>query len=477
MGSEWRVIVCALVVGGAIGCLKPAEVTQCGDFTCGLGAICSPDGTSCVAPETVYACTGLADSDRCTYTGVSAGVCTAGICIAGGCGNGVVEAALGEICDDGNLVSLDGCRSDCKSLEMCGDGIQDLPANEYCDCGTATSPSTLPTCDGPNSDAPGAICRTDCTLARCGDAVLDPGEICDDGNTVAGDGCRADCGGRWTAMASMTYQRLNGVWGASATAVFAVGNGRVLRYDGSSWSVMPILPAMQTSDLKFISGTSASDFWVASDAQVFHLTGSTWTEMTPPSFQVAYLLMTSATDGWLVGTDPSKNPLTYRWNGSAWQSFSNPLAGVSSMFARSPDNAWAAADFGTQLLHFNGTAWQNVLDGASSPVKTVFITGSPTDLLGVRPLNVSNGTSRGYARVTGATWPAFSECCSDIPTMGALGGTAGDYILVGDEGKIMRFDGATWTIESASTSQKLTGVWGAAPGRVFVVGENGTILY
>ncbi|MEM9488906.1 MAG: DUF4215 domain-containing protein [Myxococcota bacterium] len=28
---------------------------------------------------------------------------------------------------------------------------------------------------------------------RCGDGVLDQGEVCDDGNTAAGDGCRADC--------------------------------------------------------------------------------------------------------------------------------------------------------------------------------------------------------------------------------------------------------------------------------------------
>lgn len=27
----------------------------------------------------------------------------------------------------------------------------------------------------------------------CGDAVLDEGEVCDDGNTQSGDGCRADC--------------------------------------------------------------------------------------------------------------------------------------------------------------------------------------------------------------------------------------------------------------------------------------------
>jgi cysteine-rich repeat protein len=40
--------------------------------------------------------------------------------------------------------------------------------------------------------APGP-CRLDCTLARCGDGIVDGGEVCDDGNTGGGDGCAADC--------------------------------------------------------------------------------------------------------------------------------------------------------------------------------------------------------------------------------------------------------------------------------------------
>lgn len=38
-----------------------------------------------------------------------------------------------------------------------------------------------------------AKCRLDCTIPACGDGLLDGGEICDDGNTVGGDGCGADC--------------------------------------------------------------------------------------------------------------------------------------------------------------------------------------------------------------------------------------------------------------------------------------------
>jgi large repetitive protein len=44
-----------------------------------------------------------------------------------------------------------------------------------------------------NSVAPGARCRLDCSLARCGDLILDTGEECDDGNRLPGDTCDAFC--------------------------------------------------------------------------------------------------------------------------------------------------------------------------------------------------------------------------------------------------------------------------------------------
>ncbi len=36
-------------------------------------------------------------------------------------------------------------------------------------------------------------CRKSCTIPRCGDGRLDGGEVCDDANTVTGDGCAGDC--------------------------------------------------------------------------------------------------------------------------------------------------------------------------------------------------------------------------------------------------------------------------------------------
>ena len=46
--------------------------------------------------------------------------------------------------------------------------------------------------DGTDNSKPDA-CRSDCTLARCGDGVIDSAEICDDGNQEYGDGCNPKC--------------------------------------------------------------------------------------------------------------------------------------------------------------------------------------------------------------------------------------------------------------------------------------------
>ena len=56
-----------------------------------------------------------------------------------GCGNGTVDA--GEECDDGNIVSGDGCSSACK-IESCGNGLVD--AGEDCDPSSPTGAFCTP---------------------------------------------------------------------------------------------------------------------------------------------------------------------------------------------------------------------------------------------------------------------------------------------------------------------------------------------
>lgn len=96
----------------------------------------------------------------------------------GYCGDGIVQASLGEACDDGGIESCDGCSGTCERVDaICGDGITEC--GEECD-------------DGNNN--PGDGCEPGCGIGPiCGNGVLDVGEICDDGNLVDGDCCSSDC--------------------------------------------------------------------------------------------------------------------------------------------------------------------------------------------------------------------------------------------------------------------------------------------
>jgi len=66
------------------------------------------------------------------------------------------------------------------SSNKCGDYLVQHSAGEECDA-------------GPANGLDGVGCRSDCTLPVCGDGHRAPGEYCDDGNLVNGDGCDKHC--------------------------------------------------------------------------------------------------------------------------------------------------------------------------------------------------------------------------------------------------------------------------------------------
>jgi cysteine-rich repeat protein len=122
------------------------------------------------------------------------------------CGDGILSSD--EECDDGNWLPLDGCSPSCQRESacwtspsactnclspdppctndgdpgFCGDGIVQAERGELCD-------------HIANDSAYGG-CTADCSLAaRCGDLIVQTcgNETCDDGNRAGGDGCSAAC--------------------------------------------------------------------------------------------------------------------------------------------------------------------------------------------------------------------------------------------------------------------------------------------
>jgi cysteine-rich repeat protein len=128
-------------------------------------------------------------------------------CSPPACGNGKVQPSKGEVCDDGNNVSGDGCSADCRSQETCGNGTVDVATGEQCDTSgqtpTCNADCTVAFCgDGKvnasrgeacDTGGPSATCNVFCQFPACGNGVVEAPEQCDDGNAINNDSCTNQC--------------------------------------------------------------------------------------------------------------------------------------------------------------------------------------------------------------------------------------------------------------------------------------------
>jgi len=182
-------------------CRSDCTLAGCGDSVVDTGEECD-DGprnsdtlpnacrSTCQLPVCGDGVVDVAFEETCDDGATESGDGCSHVCKVEYCGNGIIDS--GEHCDDGNNVWGDGCSPDCESDESCGNGVLDPGVGEICDCGEDWS--DLPSgCSAPNG-TPDSQCSADCQSRYCGNNIIDPGEICDDGNNTSGDGCSANCG-------------------------------------------------------------------------------------------------------------------------------------------------------------------------------------------------------------------------------------------------------------------------------------------
>ena len=176
-------------LGAECHCNVECKSGECVEEKCvETGDTCGPAGCQCV--NTRNTCEIILEWEvdgvlKCPTAAL-------GVCCCPVCGNNIVDP--GEDCDDGNNTNGDGCSADCK-IEVApppvpGDtctpaGCFCVQLEHICEFGLMGELD-----GGLNCPYVGA---TLCCCLPCGNNIVDPGEDCDDGNNVDGDGCSADC--------------------------------------------------------------------------------------------------------------------------------------------------------------------------------------------------------------------------------------------------------------------------------------------
>lgn len=177
----------------ATNACAPVTTRMCSGGT-GNGTPCTTDATCgggrCIANTYptfhVRSCRVPGLSRQCQFNTWS------GCRILSSCGDGTVDTAAGEECDDGisGNAGTGRCTPQCR-LNRCGDGFVQAE-REDCDFGgrNGVRPSAI------EYGSIGTMCTNECRVASvsggfCGNNILDAGEVCDGENIPVDASCRA----------------------------------------------------------------------------------------------------------------------------------------------------------------------------------------------------------------------------------------------------------------------------------------------
>jgi hypothetical protein len=280
--------------------------------------------------------------------------------------------------------------------------------------------------------------------------------------------------------------------------------GFAMRWDGSSWSVVPVPPTPEAdmfyTPSEYLYGVTCpaqSDCWAVGAhwtgtmyrTLVDHWDGSTWTAATSPNTAadqdniLSGVTCVSSSNCWAVGSfDAYSQALIERWDGTSWSIVPSPQAGnpLNAVTCLSASDCWAAGPYYTPnppaqtlLMHWDGTAWAKVVSPNTSAGQSNTLSGiacaSSSDCWAV-----GDYSSRGslqtltlhytpsppiptsvVSRKTHGTGGAFDI---DLPLVGTpgiecrTGGSTNDYQVVLTFASAVTFDNATVTSGTGTVS-------------------------
>ncbi len=462
----------------------------CNGSSCGLkvnGASCSAngecagnlcvDGVCCAS-----ACTGQCQA--CDVSG-SAGVCAT---VLSGAPHGSRAAcstdgsACGGACGgSATACTYPGSSLSCRS-QTCASGVLTLQA----------------TCGGGGSC--GAVTHQNCPAPTYGTATcLGDGKTCsftcDNYHQVSGNSCVA----KWTAEPIAGATSLFGIFGSSASDVYAVDHLHVYHSTGTgTWTTAFTVPASGAG-----STMSFSSVWVdayhplnvlatGSSATILVSTdgGQSFNQVNDPNTSGGnYNVATGNGAGgsgsflWAIGNDFAMSSGT--WTAITQttryaQMFAAEVLNVPFYFLAGDASGWLyTSNSSGQLSQSYNTGWSGVwgMWGAPPGGAGHYAVGSGGGIVAASSCSSGGGP---LSCNWGATPQTSGTTQVLLSVYGAQVGTSSSYVLfaVGAGGTILSSTGdGTWTPQTSNTTATLTGVWAASPTNVFASGYDGTVMH
>ena len=246
--------------------------------------------------------------------------------------------------------------------------------------------------------------------------------------------------GVWEKITTPTTADLNGIWGASQSNVWAVGNlGVIIHWNGVKWNAVASPTEMS---LKGIWGRAEDDIYAVGEA------------------------------GALV-----------HWDGTEWTTVrSNTLANLRSVWGLNENDIYAVGQ-GATIMHYNGIHWSQikvedeVSGGQAQPVVD--------ELYGVWGANATDiwAVGRDGAMIHLTVDPETEETAwikvpfeNEVTLRGIWGYDDKHMWLAGREGYIFSFNGNALIPQQSGSIATLYDIFGIDEDSILAVGDLGTVL-
>lgn len=229
--------------------------------------------------------------------------------------------------------------------------------------------------------------------------------------------------------------------------------------------------AVGTGALTGVYGSSATDVWAVGDAgTMLHWNGTAWQSVTKVTNLALHGVWGSATDNFYAVGDGG---LILHWDGKAWTpQTSNVTVALRAISGLGTSYVWAVGDGGTRLLSTDGNTWMMKKLGTD-------LYGVWLDAAGQLMIEVGANSTIDIAAVDSGSLTMSTNGFPNAKMTAVSGFATGKFWAVGEDGRARTLQGGNFTATAAS-SQPLNGVWvydtGGNPAGGWAVGSNGTVV-